>query len=106
MPKYLLQVSYTADGAKGLLKEGGSKRRQGAEQAVKSAGGSIEAFYFAFGDTDALVIIDAPDHASVAAAALAINASGAVRCKTTVLLTPEEIDQATKKSVTYRAPGQ
>ena len=75
MPKYLLQVSYTADGAKGLLKEGGSKRRQAAEQAVKSAGGSIETFYFAFGDTDALVIIDAPDHASVAAAALAINAA-------------------------------
>jgi uncharacterized protein with GYD domain len=106
MPKYLLQVSYTADGARGLLKEGGTKRRQEAEQAVKSTGGSIEAFYFAFGDTDALVILDAPDHASVAAAALAINATGAVRCKTTVLLTPAEIDQATKKSVTYRAPGQ
>lgn len=106
MAKYLLQVSYTADGAKGLLKDGGSKRRQVADQAVKSAGGSMEAFYFAFGDTDAVVIMDAPDHASVAAAALAINASGSVSCKTTVLLTPEEIDQATKKSVTYRAPGQ
>ncbi len=106
MPKYLLQVSYTADGARGLLKEGGSKRRQSAEQAIKSAGGSIEAFYFAFGDTDAIVILDAPDHASVAAAALAINASAAVRCKTTVLLTPEEIDVAAKKSVAYRAPGQ
>jgi uncharacterized protein with GYD domain len=102
MSKYLLQVSYTADGARGLLKDGGSKRRQVAEQAVKSAGGSMEAFYFAFGDTDALVIMDA----SVAAAALAINASGSVSCKTTVLLTPEEIDQATKKSVTYRGPGQ
>jgi uncharacterized protein with GYD domain len=106
MPKYLLQVSYTADGARGLLKDGGSKRRQVAEQAVKSAGGSMEAFYFAFGDTDALVIMDAPDHVSVAAAALVINASGSVSCKTTVLLTPEEIDQATKKSVSYRAPGQ
>jgi len=106
MAKYLIQASYTAEGAKGLLKDGGSKRRQMAEQAVKSAGGKIEAFYFAFGDTDAFVIVDAPDHASASAASLAINASGAVHSKTTVLLTPEEIDQATKKQVTYRAPGQ
>lgn len=106
MPKYLLQVSYTAEGSKGLLKEGGSKRRQAADQAVKSAGGTIESFYFAFGDTDALVIADAPDHASMAAAALAINSSGLVRTKTTILLTPEDLDQAAKKSVSYRGPGQ
>jgi uncharacterized protein with GYD domain len=105
MPKYLIKVSYTAEGAKGLLKDGGSKRREMAEQALKSAGGRIEAFYFAFGETDAFVIIDAPDHASVSAASLAINASGAVRTETVVLLTPEEIDQAAKKPVTYRAPG-
>ena len=106
MAKYLLQVTYTADGARGLIKDGGSKRRQAAEQAVKSAGGSIEAFYFAFGETDAYVILDAPDHASATAAALAINASGLVRSKTTVLITPEELDSAAKKTVTYRGPGQ
>jgi uncharacterized protein with GYD domain len=105
MPKYLIKASYTAEGAKGLLKDGGSKRRENAEQALRSAGGKMEAFYFAFGDTDAFVIVDAPDHASVSAASLAINASGAVRTETVVLLTPEEIDQAVKKSVTYRAPG-
>ena len=105
MAKYLITASYTAEGAKGVLKEGGTKRRQAAEQAIKSAGGKLEGFYFAFGDSDAFVIIDAPDHASVAATSLAINASGAVRTKTTVLLTPEEIDQATKKGTTYRAPG-
>jgi uncharacterized protein with GYD domain len=106
MPKYLLEASYTAEGTRGLLKDGGSKRRQMAEQAIKSAGGKLEAFYFAFGETDAIVIVDAPDHATVSAASLAISASGAVRTKTTVLLTPEEIDQATKKTVNYRAPGQ
>jgi uncharacterized protein with GYD domain len=104
--KYLITASYTAEGAKGLLKDGGTKRRQAAEQAIKSAGGKLDAFYFAFGDSDAFVIIDAPDHASVAAASVAINASGAVRTKTVVLLTPEEIDQAVKKGTTYRAPGQ
>ena len=105
MPKYLIEASYTSEGAKGLLKDGGSKRRQAAEQAIKSAGGKLEAFYFAFGDRDAFVIVDAPDHATIAAASLAINASGAVETKTVVLLTPEEIDQATKKSVKYTAPG-
>jgi len=108
MAKYLItaSASYTAEGAKGLLKEGGTKRRPAAEQAIKSAGGKLEAFYFAFGDSDAFVIMDAPDHATVAAASVAINASGAVRTKTVVLLTPEEIDQAVKKGTTYRAPGQ
>ena len=105
MPKYLIKASYTAEGAKGLLKDGGSKRRENADQALRSAGAKMEAFYFAFGDTDAFVIVDAPDHASMSAASLAINASGAVRTETVVLLTPEEIDQAVKKAVTYRAPG-
>lgn len=105
MAKYLLKASYTAEGAKGLLKDGGSKRREAAEQAIKTAGGRVEAFYFAFGEDDAYIIIDAPDHASVVAASVAVNASGAVATKTVVLLTPEEIDQATKKAVKYRAPG-
>lgn len=105
MSKYLIKVSYTAEGAKGLLKDGGTKRRAVAEQALKSAGGRMEAFYFAFGETDVFVIVDAPDHATVSAASLAINASGAVHTETVVLLTPEEIDQAAKKTVTYRAPG-
>jgi len=106
MPKFLLQASYTAEGAKGLLKEGGTKRRQAAESAMKNAGGTIEAFYFAFGDDDAYVIVDAPDYATIASASIAINASGAVRTKTIALLTPEDIDSAVKKSVNYRAPGQ
>ena len=106
MPKYLITASYTADGAKGLMKDGGTKRRQAAEAALKSVGGRLEAFYFAFGEHDAFVIVDAPDNAAVASASMAINASGAVQTKTIVLLTPEEIDQATKKQATYQAPGR
>ena len=105
MAKYLVEASYTSEGAKGVLKDGGSKRRAAAEQAVKNAGGKVEAFYFAFGPRDAILIVDAPDHATIAGVALAINASGAVHTTTTVLLTPEEIDQATKKSVKYSPPG-
>ena len=106
MPRYLLQASYTTEGIRGLLKDGGSKRRAAAEQAIKSLGGRLEVFYFAFGDTDAFVIAEAPDNISAAAVALAIGASGAVHAKTTVLLTPEEMDQATKKTVSYSPPGR
>lgn len=106
MPKYLIEVTYTADGAKGLMKDGGTSRKQAAEQAMASAGAKMEAFFFAFGDVDAYVICDAPDHAAMSAASLTINAAGAVRLKTIVLMTPEEMDQAVKKTVTYRAPGR
>jgi uncharacterized protein with GYD domain len=105
MPKYLIEASYTGEGAKGLLKDGGSKRRQAAEQAVKTSGGKLEAFYFAFGDRDAFLIVDAPDHATVAAISIAVNASGAVHTKTVVLLTAEEMDAASKKGVKYTPPG-
>ncbi len=106
MPKFLFQGSYTEEGLRGLLEEGGSKRREAAEQVVKSVGGTLEAFYFAFGDNDFYVIVDAPDNVSITAASLVVNVSGAVKIKTTVLLTPEEVDQAVKKTVDYRPPGQ
>jgi uncharacterized protein with GYD domain len=106
MPKYLLQVSYTADGAKGLLKDGGTKRKKTAQALVESAGGKMEAFYFAFGKTDVFVIADFPDAASAVAASMTTAASGAVTGRTTVLLTAEEVDQAAKKAVKYTAPGR
>lgn len=106
MPKYLIQASYSAEGARGLLKQGGSKRKQAAEDLIKSVGGKLEAFYFTFGDNDAFVIVDAPDNAAVAAASLTVSASGLVSAKTTVLMTPEEVDQAAKKSVKFSPPGK
>ena len=106
MPKYLLQVNYTADGAKGLIKDGGSVRRSAAQKAAESLGGRVESMYFAFGDTDAYVIAEMPDHASTAAITLALVASGGTTARTTVLLTPEEMDQAARKSPAYQPPGQ
>jgi uncharacterized protein with GYD domain len=105
MPKYLWQASYAAEGAKGLLREGGSKRRAEVQQAVERAGGHLEAFYYAFGDADAYVIADLPDAATAAAVSLAVNAAGAVNLRTTVLLSPEEMDEAARKQVGYRPPG-
>src|SRR5262245_9474461 len=106
MPKFLFQATYTGEGTKGLLKEGGSKRRAAVEDAMKALGGKVEAFYYALGDPDVFLIVDAPDQASAAAFSLAVNASGAVRLKTTALMTPEEMDTAAKKTVGYRAPGK
>ena len=106
MPKYLLHGSYGSEGAKGLIKQGGSKRRATVEKVAAAVGGRIESFYYAFGDSDFFVVADLPDHASAAAISLAVNASGAVNLKTTVLLSPEEMDAATKKGVGYRPPGK
>jgi uncharacterized protein with GYD domain len=106
MPKYLFQATYIGEGLKGLLKEGGSKRRETVEQMIKGMGGTLEGYYFAFGEYDSFVIVDLPDNVSTTALSLIVNASAAVKVKTTVLLTPEEVDQATKKSVDYRPPGR
>jgi uncharacterized protein with GYD domain len=105
MPKYLFEASYTAEGVKGLIKDGGSKRRAAVEALTKSLGGRLEAMYFAYGKHDVIAIVDLPDSATATAVALTVGASGAIRIKTTVLITPEEVDQAVKKVVQYRAPG-
>jgi uncharacterized protein with GYD domain len=68
-------------------------------------GGKLECFYYAFGATDVFIIADLPDHASAASLNLAVTASGAIDSETVVLLTPEEIDEATKKSPAYQPPG-
>ena len=106
MPKYLIQASYTPEGAKGLAREGAAGRRKAVEATARSVGGKVEAFYYAFGETDAFVIVDLPDNASAAALSFAVNQSGAVGSRTTVLLTPEELDQGIKKTVDYHAPGR
>lgn len=105
MAKYLVQARYTAQGVKGVLEKGGSSRPEAIRPMVEALGGTVESFYFAFGDDDAYVIIDMPDNVSVAALAMTVNASGAASAKTTILLTPEEVDQASQKSVDYTPPG-
>lgn len=106
MPKYLAHCNYVGEGVKGLLKDGGSKRRAVVEKLVESMGGTVEAFYYAFGETDLYVIAELPDNESMTAVALLVAASGAINIKTTVLLTPEEVDEAAKKTPIYQPPGQ
>ncbi len=105
MSKYLLEVNYTIDGAKGLLSKGGSARVAAARELVEGLGGKLESFYFAFGNTDVYAIADFPDNVSAAAAAVTVSAGGGATARTVVLLTAEEADAAAAKKTTYRPPG-
>jgi len=105
MAKYMMKATYTVDGTKGLLKDGGSARRAAVQKTVEGLGGRLECFYFTLGEPDAFAILDVPDAVSIVAMSLAVNATGGAHVSTTVLLTPEQIDEAAKKSVGYRPPG-
>jgi uncharacterized protein with GYD domain len=105
MPKFLLEVRYTVDGLKGVVAKGGTARVEAATAGVESAGGKVEAFYFAFGENDVYVVADMPDNAAAAAVALAVGSAGGAKVKTVPLLTPDEVDRATKANVEYRPPG-
>jgi uncharacterized protein with GYD domain len=106
MGRYLFQATYSAEGIKGVLKEGGTARRSAVEGALKSLGGKLEAFYYGFGETDVYVLVDGIDNTTAAAFAMGVAQAGTLSSvKTTVLMTPEEIDAAGKKTMSYRAPG-
>ena len=105
MPKYLFQVSYTIRGEEGVRAKGGTDRRDAVVDMLKSVGGELECMYFEFGEHDAFSIVDLPENEAAAAVALIANAAGGASVKTTVLLTPEQVDDASKRAVEYRPPG-
>lgn len=106
MAKFLIEAHYTPEGAKGIVREGGTGRRAAIAKMTEGLGGKLESFYYAFGDVDAYVIVDLPDNVTAAAVALAVNQAGLATTKTIVLLSPEDMDKAGKKSVDYRPPGR
>lgn len=105
MMKFLVTVSYTADGATGLRKDGGTRRREAVSRLCESIGGKLETMYFCLGEHDAIVIADLPDATAAAALSIAVQSTGSVRLITTPLLTPEELDAATSRKTAYTAPG-
>ena len=106
MAKYLLKASYSVDGLKGVMKEGGTSRVKAVERALAGVGGSLESFYFAFGGDDVYVIVDVPSQAAAIAMAGAVSTTGAIsRYETVVLLTPSEVDEAMNVPVDYAPPG-
>jgi uncharacterized protein with GYD domain len=106
MPKYLVHASYSAEGAKGVMKNGGTARADAVRKAVEEMGGTMESFHFAFGKDDALVLVELPDNVAAAALGLAVSSTGLAATRTTVLLTPEEVDQSATRTVNYAPPGQ
>jgi uncharacterized protein with GYD domain len=105
MPTYLWRASYTTDGVKGLIKDGGTKRRAAIQQMIEQTGGKLHAFYFALGEADAFCIAEFPDVATAVAVSATVNASGLVHLSSTLLVSPEEVDAAAKKSIAYKPPG-
>jgi uncharacterized protein with GYD domain len=105
MPKFLWKASYTQAGVKGVAAAGGTSRREVVQELAASVGGSVDAFYFAFGEADLYVIADLPDNEAAVAVALTVGATGAVTLETVPLITPEEVDAAAKREVTYQPAG-
>ncbi|MGH9194985.1 MAG: GYD domain-containing protein [Acidimicrobiia bacterium] len=106
MPRFLVMASYTPEGLRGVLKDGGTARKEVVEKLIADLGGTVESFYYAFGEADVFVIIDLPDNETAAALSMTIGASGAVSLKTVPLITPQEVDKAAKMSVAYKPPGK
>lgn len=106
MPKYLYEARYTSEGAKGLAREGASGRHAAIAKTVQSAGGKLEAVYFALGDVDVYIVVELPDTISAAAISLAVNQSGFIATKTIALMSVEEMDRAAKMAVEFRPPGR
>jgi len=106
MAKYLFQITYTEIGFQSILAEGGSKRKEAIEVAIKSLNGWLEALYYSFGETDMFIVCELPDNVSASAFSMIASSGGVARVKTTVLISAEEIDRATKKTIDYRPPGK
>jgi uncharacterized protein with GYD domain len=105
MAMYMVKARYSHEGLQGVLREGGTSRRDTIHKLAEELGGRLESFYFAFGDVDVYAITEMPDNVTATAVSLAINSSGAVSCETVPLLTPEEVDLSREVTVGYRAPG-
>jgi uncharacterized protein with GYD domain len=105
MALYLWRVSYSTAGAEGLLAEGGTGRRASIQKALESLGGTLESFHYALGEDDAYLVGTLPDDIASVALSLRVAAAGGARVTTVPLLTPEQLDEATKRGVTYSPPG-
>jgi len=105
MPKFMVEASYTPEGLRGVIKDKASGRRQSIVKAMESVGGKLDALYYCLGESDVIVIVDAPDLAAVTTVCFAVSATGLVRTRTRPLLTVEETDRALAKAPVYRPPG-
>ena len=106
MANYLIIANYSAEGIKGVMKNGGTARVDAVKKMVEGLGGKVQSFHFAFGAEDAYVIVELPDNIAAASVGMAVSSSGLTSAKTVVLLTPAEVDEAAKRQVAYTPPGK
>ena len=105
MPRYLAKACFTPEGLKALRAAGGAERLQSGHALAASLGGTLECYYFAFGDYDAYAILELPSDEAAAAASIAANMGGASKVTVTKLLTADQLDEAFKLTPDYRTPG-
>ncbi|MEV1287788.1 GYD domain-containing protein [Micromonospora sp. NPDC049679] len=105
MARFLIKASYTQDGLKGLLKEGGTARRDAAAKVVGSLGGKLESFYFSLGEEDLYLVCELPDVKAVMALTIHVNADGGSIANSVELLSCEEIDAVVKQKIDFAGPG-
>ena len=107
MPTYLLQLAYTPDAWAAMVNQP-QNRVEAVRPVVEKLGGKLEHGWLAFGEYDAVVVVEMPENADAAAFAMAIAAGGAMKTiKTTPLLSVEEGIEAMRKAqgAGYRRPG-
>ncbi len=105
MPKFMFHGTYTAAGAAGVLKDGGSGRLKAVEALAASVGGSVDAAYWAMGADDFYITAELPDNKAAAALSLNVAAAGAVHITTAELFSAADLDEIVGRRADYRAPG-
>ena len=108
MTIYLGQAVYSGDiAAKGLLQEGGTKRKEAAITMFESLGAQLlSPIYYGFGKrVDLFCILEVPDQATMATIVM-LGATAGLDVTLTELMEVDVIDAASQKSPTYRPPGQ
>jgi uncharacterized protein with GYD domain len=108
MPLYLMRFSYTPKTWSRLV-ENPEDRRAAAREYIETVGGSLQGFWYGFGEYDGYALFEAPDAVSMAGVVIAISSGGALRTvETTQLFTVEELLEALRAagSVKYRRPGE
>jgi len=107
MPKYMYSGNYTAKGAAGLLNDGGKAREEEAEKAAASMGGSLEAYYWCYGEMDFMMIINVPSEEMAIKFSLHVGASGVFNGKLTPLISVDTMEAATSTELPFiRLPGE
>lgn len=103
--KYLVKAKYSASGIGGVMKMGGTSRRQAIDKMLNDLGGKLESFYYTLNPDEAYLICELPDEITGAAVSMTVDSTGMADISITSLLTPEDIDKASHIAVNYRTPG-